>query len=110
MARALKLTVGEWYHCFNRGIDRRKTFASESDYDRFVMHLYAGLFKRPLHVSNLSRPSLSGLVDLASKYKAQDERLVEIGAYCLMPSSVHLIVRESVEGGLSTFMQRVFTG
>jgi REP element-mobilizing transposase RayT len=36
--------------------------------------------------------------------------LVEIGAYALMPNHVHFIVKEVEEGGIASFMQKIFTG
>ena len=31
---------GEWYHCYTRGVDKRKTFLSNKDYERFTELLY----------------------------------------------------------------------
>lgn len=37
------------------------------------------------------------------------EPLVDIGAYSLMPDRYHVLVRERVEGGISTFMRKLGT-
>lgn len=36
--------------------------------------------------------------------------LVAVGAYCLMPTHFHLLIKENSEGGISKFMQRIGTG
>jgi len=37
------------------------------------------------------------------------ESLVSIASYCLMPNHFHLLIRETVEGGVSKFMQKLKT-
>jgi len=37
------------------------------------------------------------------------EPLVEIGAYSLIPNHFHFTLKEITEGGIATFMQRIFT-
>lgn len=82
----------------------------ESDCERFQMLLYTCNSLRPIHISNLwhlprKGPSLSHA--LKSK---RGKRLVDIGAYCLMPNHLHLFLREIDYGGISSFMQKVGTG
>lgn len=108
MATRHPIEINEWYHCYNRGVDRRRVFGAKRDYERFLtlMLLSNGSDKR---AANAERKF--GL----SKLLAQDAfrnaaPLVEVGAYCLMPNHVHFILKESTEGGIASFMQRVFTG
>jgi len=35
--------------------------------------------------------------------------LVNIGAYCLMPNHFHILITEKIEGGITTFMQKLST-
>ncbi|MDO8624094.1 MAG: hypothetical protein Q7R54_01945 [bacterium] len=100
--------VGEWYHCYNRGVDKRRIFETISDYDRFLLSLYAGNSTTPIHVSNFSDRRLSSV--LADDSIERDEPLVEIGAYCCMPNHFHLALKEIREGGIALFMQKVCTG
>jgi putative transposase len=37
------------------------------------------------------------------------ERLVAIGAYCLMPNHFHILLKEITEGGISKFMEKLTT-
>ncbi len=38
-----------------------------------------------------------------------EEPLVEIVAYCLMPNHFHFLIKETEEGGMSTFMHKLMT-
>ena len=81
----------EWYHCFNRGVDKRIVFTNPEDYERFLMLLYACNSREPIHISNVYQGRT--LVDLVAAV-ARKETLVDIGAYCLMPNHYHLLLRE----------------
>ena len=37
------------------------------------------------------------------------DTIVDIGLYCLMPNHFHLLVREKIENGLSTYMRKLLT-
>ena len=43
----------------------------------------------------------------ASSIPSKDERLVDIVAYCLMPTHMHFILKQLKEGGISRFMANV---
>ena len=52
--RNTPLLEGEYYHIYNRGIDKREIFKSEKDFERFVMLLYvANSSDKPLRLDNL---------------------------------------------------------
>ena len=87
---------GEWYHCYNRGVEKRKTFMDPADYRRVTTLLYSGNATVPLN--NLTYKTES-LADLIQKNKRHGERLVHIGAYCLMPNHFHFLLQERTEGG-----------
>ncbi len=108
MTRRVPIAVGEWYHCYNRGVDRRVVFQDTRDYERFLLLCYLSNGMKSLVPSNLRNASLARA--LQSEHMLQTKPLIEIGAYCLMPNHVHFIVKENTEGGLATFMQKVFTG
>lgn len=102
--RKLPLIPGQYYHVFNRGINRQPIFLTPSDYSRALLSL------RYYHHLSPS-PKLSYL--LVQSKKIQDEvlasidhqpKLVTILAFCLMPNHFHLLVRQETTAGISTFM------
>jgi putative transposase len=79
MARRIRdLTASEWFHVFNRGVDRQDIFSSDGDYVLFEQ-----------------------LLD-----DAVDRFAVEVHAYALMSNHFHLLVH-CPEGQLSDAMQRI---
>ena len=99
--------VNEWYHCYNRGVDKRKVFLDDGDRNRFLLLLYMGNGSVPLHISNLKNRNLRAV--LGNESIERGEPIVEIGAYTLMPNHFHLALKEICEGSITTFMQRIFT-
>ncbi|MBI4093380.1 transposase [Candidatus Kaiserbacteria bacterium] len=104
MARRISFGVDEWYHCYNRGVDKREIFGSEDDAKRFLMHLYLCNGSKPVALYDIEKPSLP-------KAYAEDRgsALVDIGAFCLMPNHYHLLIREVSEGGITSFMRKLGT-
>jgi putative transposase len=102
MERKINFAVGEFYHIYNRGVEKRDIFLDDRDRKRFLRLLYvANSFKAFVFrdIANISYDDI----------KRGNPR-VAIGAYCLMPNHFHLLVRETIEGGISTFMEKLGTG
>ena len=98
----------EWYHCYNRGVDKRKIFRTKSDYERFLALMYVGNGTHPVHLSNLSSTKLHDvLLDISLD---KGELLVDIGTYALMPNHFHFLLKETTENGISMFLQKITTG
>jgi putative transposase len=108
MANRNPFTIDEWYHCYNRGVDKRNTFEDARDYERFLLGLFIGNSDVPTHISNLKRSQLREVLDDDSLERGN--QLVEVGAYCLMPNHFHLLIREITENGIAKFMQKLCTG
>lgn len=102
MARKVKFEVDEWYHCYNRGVDKRITFEEEADYIRFVELLYLANDTAPLNRDNIGTHSAE---EIFARERTQP--LVAIGAYALMSNHYHLLIKEIEEGGLSAFMHKL---
>ena len=108
MQRKDPFVTGEYYHIYNRGIDKRIIFKSEADYKRFLMLLY---------VSNSNTESfrLDNLINQQHKTFQEifalnrEQQLVSIGTWCAMPNHFHLLVRQEVDGGITKFMKKLGT-
>lgn len=102
------MAEGEWYHCFNRGVDKRRIFECNEDYRRFLALLYVCNGTKNIRLSDIYHPCLDGLLEDTSLERG--EPLVEIGAYNLMPNHFHLASRQLKPCGVSQFMQKLSTG
>lgn len=111
MIRKVTFAPGEWYHCYNRGVDKRVIFKNVSDYRRFVMLLYLSNGTKRFILSNFAKKSYVGpSLELIIEKADRGDQLVDVGAYALMPNHYHLLLREKTEGGLTTFMRKLGTG
>ena len=109
--RKVKIIQGEYYHVLNRGNNKQVIFRDQRDWARFLfLILY---FQSPLtfgkvtrHIDyfeknnmfNVSKETIRNIVN---------NRYVDLVAFTLMSNHFHLILRESKEGGISQYMQRV---
>src|SRR3989344_1856011 len=108
MLRKDPFVTGEYYHIYNRGIDKRIIFKLQRDYERFIMLLYLANSKESFRLD-----------DLLNKFnKTFDEILVvdrgtpivSIGAWCLMTNHFHLLIKQEVDGGITKFMRKLGVG
>ena len=102
MQRKIEFAPEDYYHLYNRGVEKRKLFLDKVDYRRFVSLLYVANSVTPVHLSNYQGRSLLEI--------PKGEQLVSIGAWCLMPNHFHLLVREIKDGNISLFMKKLLTG
>src|SRR3989338_3805531 len=102
--RPVPFQVDEWFHCYNRGIEKRVVFEGEDDSERFLQILYLANSTKTLHRSNLSQKTTDEIVSMD-----RADTLVSIGAYCLMPNHFHLLLKETTYGGITRFMQKLGT-
>lgn len=93
---------GEFYHVFNRGVEKRLTFLDKRDYRRFIETLYYYQFENPK-----TRFSLRNRPSLIREGKGTNSLSVEIVCYCLMPNHFHLLLKQVVENGVSIFLSKI---
>ncbi|MDP3764232.1 MAG: transposase [bacterium] len=107
MQRKFTFSVGEYYHIYNRGVDKRTIFESTGEYRRFLMLLYLCNNNDRVDINELLLEGRS-FPDIFDVNTGDD--ITALGAHVLMPNHFHLLARETVEGGLSKFMGKVSTG
>ncbi len=93
--------VGKVYHIYNRGVNKMTIFFDNTDKDRFIKLLYICNSEKSAVFRNVKDKALNE-IDI-------EERLVDIGAYCLMGNHFHLIIKEKVENGITKFMSKLMT-
>jgi len=100
--RKVNFVEGEYYHVYNRGVDKRSIFNNNADTDRFLQSMMEFNVKEPI-----------GSIYENSFLKENDHKtnpLVSFVAYCLNPNHYHFILTPMIEKGLESFMQRLGTG
>lgn len=102
--RDAPFAVGEWYHCYNRSIEKRIAFADARDYQRFLELLYLANEDAPLRHDAIGDRTFEEVLAIP-----RGERLVAIGAFCLLPGHFHLVLKEVSKGGITAFMRKIGT-
>jgi REP element-mobilizing transposase RayT len=102
--RNIEFANGEFYHVFNRGVDKRNIFSNRSQQYFFFNRLQL------LNTTDNSKY----FNNQRNKHKDQEvngsgEKLVSIVAYSLLPNHYHLLLKQEVDNGISQFMQRLGT-
>jgi len=96
------LVSNQVYHVLTRSIAGFRVFSSSSNCRRFVNTL---LFYRQepcgIRFSRFAESS----VEIQKMYLADMKNRVSIVAYCLMPTHIHLILKQLAENGISLFMK-----
>lgn len=99
--RKVNLAVGEIYHIFNRGVDKRDIFSNEKDLERFFESMIKFNSVKP--IGSLYEQSFI-------KDKKIDKPLVNFIAYNLLPNHFHFVLEQVSENGISEFMKRLQGG
>jgi len=104
-----QFAIGQFYHVFNRGVEKRKIFLQISDLFRFVFCLYELNDKKLTKMRDRieERKEKKGWRYTGATRVSKKEPLVEIIAFCLMPNHYHLILRQLIDGGISLFMKKL---
>jgi putative transposase len=108
MLRKDPFIVGEYYHIYNRGIDKRLIFKDNKDYERFIMLLYLSNSNDSFRLDNILNHQNKSYKKVLEIKK--ENPLVSIGAWCLMPNHFHILVKQEVNGGITKFMKKLGTG
>lgn len=92
-----------FHHVFNRGVEGRKIFLDEQDYNMFLYYLF-------IYVESIDKvlekypnlPIRLNLKNLSSE--------IELISYCLMPSHFHFLIKQNSKDGISKLLKQVING
>src|SRR3989338_7884056 len=102
MQRQHTFSIGEYYHVYNRGVEKRDIFVDKKDRERFHKLLYIANSTIPFRFIEIENKSIEII--------NRGDPIVAIGAYVLMPNHFHILAKEITQNGLSTFMKKIATG
>ncbi len=103
--RKVQLETGEYYHIITRVIWKTPIFQEP---------LYARVIEEILTYYTLTKPPLRFSLYRRLRHKENikldfNDRLVTIIAYCIMPTHIHLLLRQEKDQGIKTFMHKSLT-
>jgi len=102
MRREFKFSFGEYYHVYNRGVEKRNIFIKDRDWIRFHNLLYLANDTKSFRFPILGNEFFNTI--------DRGDPIVAVGAYVLMPNHFHILIKEIVQDGISQFMKKLTTG
>lgn len=103
--RKVIFAPGEFYHIYNRGVDKRIIILDKYDQRRFNVSLSE--FNSLELTKSISRKFYQNEFSINDTEKIP---LVDIVCYAIMPNHFHLLLKENVEKGIQQYMHRLGTG
>lgn len=103
-SRFTPLVIDQYYHIFNRGVNKQPIFQGIRDYKRALDIFEFYSFNPKLRFSKfllLSKEEKSNFMD--SLHKIND-KLVDLICFCLMPNHFHLLLNQLKDNGISKYM------
>lgn len=105
--RKTPIVINEIYHVFNRSIAQQPIFITSRNYQRAIDVLGYYLYNNPpvrFSIYNgLQKDQRKSFFDELTK---NQQPLVEIMCYCLMPNHVHFLLKNLKDNGITTFMRK----
>ncbi len=101
-----------YYHIYNRGVEKRTIFLDDFDRFRFIHDLFefndtapAGKFSKGRFPSASKQSEVEPPIVIPPRIP-----LVKIHCFCLMPNHYHMLVEQVRDGGIIAFMKKLGTG
>lgn len=107
-ARIFPLATNEIYHVLNRGTGSIPIFKTQYDYQKFIeLMLYYQNSEIPIRYSQFLGLTIDIRNQILKEFAKNNKHLVEIIAYCLMPTHFHLLLRQLMENGIEKFSRKI---
>lgn len=87
----------EYYHVFNRGVEKRQIFLVKRDYQRFLETL--------IYYQNANPPVRFSFSKTRGNPKVK--KLAGIICYTLMPTHFHILLRQTIDNGITDLLSKI---
>ena len=107
------LTEGEIYHIFTRSIADYVIFNRDSDFQRMLQLVKYYRTDNDLRLSYFIKQEFvqsKGFHNALYFISKDQEELVQVVAYCLMPTHLHLVLKQLSKNGISVYMNNILNG
>lgn len=100
-----------FYHVLNRGVEKRKIFLNNEYYIRFIDNISDFNNKNRVFESyNNRRKKLFSAMRKPKTKTEEEDFLVNLICWCLMPNHFHFLVKEKIDKGASIFSKKITSG
>ena len=101
------MVTGQFYHIYSRSIAGFIVFNNPDEYSRmidiFSLYQYRDFNHKYSRFADLD---FTLQAEIRTDLEKSSSKYVDIVAYCLMPTHLHLILKQSEDGGISTFISK----
>ncbi len=104
------LAVGETHHIFTRSIADYKVFNNHEDFERIQHLIKFYMVDNKIRFSDFiiyKKVHENGINNTIKAILKDKEKLVQIIAYCFMPTHIHLILKQLTDKGISKYMNNI---
>ena len=105
--RVKEYGAGEFYHLYNRGVEKRDIFVDQDDYKKFLSYLK--LYLDPPNLRGRSLKDEEGHTIAPSRIYKNFHSLIELHTYCLMPNHFHILIKQVDDRSMENFMRASMT-
>lgn len=107
--------TGEYYHIYNRGVDKRDIFMSKDDLERFALSVKEFNTIKPIgsiqgRLKDKSDSDRLNIATVGNFYIEDNKPLVSVVNFSFLPNHFHFILKQEVDGGVSEFVKRLSGG
>jgi len=100
--RKVPLVNEEFYHIFSRSIFKFQVFTNDRNFERFTTAIEFFNYKQnAMAFSKFNINSFQAQKQFKNEYFTKENQLTEIIAFCLMPTHLHLLLKQLQENGIS---------
>jgi putative transposase len=112
MYRKCPLITGKVYHILTKSIAGFKIFNRNGEFSRMLETIkYYQIVNQPIKFSRALELKKRGDNKSNESHKSlkKEKKSVEVIAYCIMPTHIHLILKQLQEEGISIFMNKILS-
>lgn len=106
--RKVPFIAGEFYHIYNRGVDKRDVFSDQDDINRFFQSMKEFNVIEP--IGSIYENKFQKSKNKPRSSTPKSNKLVEFVVYCLNPNHYHFLLTPVNDKGVEKFMQKLGTG
>jgi len=108
MRRKCFLAENNYYHIYSKSIAGYNIFNEMKDYARIIdLFKYYQRGSQKLRFSWFIKLDERNRKELEERQSIRNDKIVDIIAYCIMPTHIHLILKQEKKNGISMFMSEV---
>lgn len=106
--RKTPLVNDQYYHIFNRSIAKYVVFNDADDFERILELLDLGRYiEFNFKYSRFKELEISTQATIVNKLRRENKVLTEVVAFCIMPTHLHLLLKQVADEGISKYISKI---